>query len=935
MTKIKFILKFSILLLYTAALAQELPPIENYIPENYKGGNQNWSLSQSDEKYIYVANNNGLLEFNGANWKLYPSPNGTIVRGVKVVNDLIYTGCYMEFGFWKRNEFGNLEYESLLPKLNEPLIEDEHFWNIINIDNWILFQSLDRIYIYNTLDQSFNIINSKTTRAKIFIVGNSIYFQKINEGIFKIENGKPVLVSNRPEVQKNVIVGAFSIDNKTLFLNEQGTFYFFEEGDLSNWSIQADKELLNESVYSSLQLNDGSFILGTISNGIFHIDQYGNVLRKINQKNGLNNNTVLSIFEDIDHNIWLGLDNGISVINLKSPFSVYYDLSGKLGTVHASSILNDKLYIGTNQGLFFKKLNTSDDFKLIKNTEGQVWSLTLIDGILFCGHNNGTFVINNGVGEQISNYPGTWNIKKIGKNNDLLLQGNYVGLSILEKKKGNWQFKNKIEGFNYSSRFFEIINDDQIIVNHEYKGIFLLEIDPDFSKISKLDKKGPSNYGSSIVSYKNNVIYGSKNGAFRYDLVDREFKKDSILSTYLFGENDIISGSLIAKNESNELWGFTDKNIIVVSSGSFDDTPQVNKIPIPSFLRRNLKLGYENVTRVKDDLYLIGTSDGYVILNFDKFEPKNYSIKINTISKGFQHALKDQVSLMFDNNFKSNDNNLHFTFSVAEFDKFTEIRYQYKLQGLYNEWSNWISDSYLSFENLPHGDYTLSVRGLIGNEISENTATYEFIIEKPWYLSNLMIVIYGLIFLGLLYINYYFYKRHYNRRQLKLLEEKQREFKVKQLESEKVIMELKNEKLKQEVESKNRELTISTMSIIKKNEILNSIKRELLELNTGDSCKQAIKTIDKNINNKKDWEFLENAFNNADKDFLKKVKSLHPELTPNDLRFCAYLRLNLSSKEIAPLLNISVRSVEIKRYRLRKKINLPHEKSLVEYILEI
>ena len=90
-----------------------------------------------------------------------------------------------------------------------------------------------------------------------------------------------------------------------------------------------------------------------------------------------------------------------------------------------------------------------------------------------------------------------------------------------------------------------------------------------------------------------------------------------------------------------------------------------------------------------------------------------------------------------------------------------------------------------------------------------------------------------------------------------------------------------------------------------------------------------------NVNNKKDWEFLENAFNNADKDFLKKVKSLHPELTPNDLRFFAYLRLNLSSKEIAPLLNISVRSVEIKRYRLRKKINLPHEKSLVEYILEI
>jgi AraC family chitin signaling transcriptional activator len=77
------------------------------------------------------------------------------------------------------------------------------------------------------------------------------------------------------------------------------------------------------------------------------------------------------------------------------------------------------------------------------------------------------------------------------------------------------------------------------------------------------------------------------------------------------------------------------------------------------------------------------------------------------------------------------------------------------------------------------------------------------------------------------------------------------------------------------------------------------------------------------------------AFNNADKKFIKKVKSKHPDLTPNDLRLCAYLRLNLSSKEIAPLLNISHRSVEVKRYRLRKKMNLSHNLNLTNYILEI
>ena len=125
------------------------------------------------------------------------------------------------------------------------------------------------------------------------------------------------------------------------------------------------------------------------------------------------------------------------------------------------------------------------------------------------------------------------------------------------------------------------------------------------------------------------------------------------------------------------------------------------------------------------------------------------------------------------------------------------------------------------------------------------------------------------------------------------------------------------------------------MSLIKKNEFLSYIKNELLKIDTNNNVKQIIKIINNNINNTDDWKLFEEAFNNADKDFLKKVKDKHPELTPNDLRLCAYLRLNLSSKEIAPLLNISSRSVEVKRYRLRKKMNLPHESSLTNYIIEL
>lgn len=149
------------------------------------------------------------------------------------------------------------------------------------------------------------------------------------------------------------------------------------------------------------------------------------------------------------------------------------------------------------------------------------------------------------------------------------------------------------------------------------------------------------------------------------------------------------------------------------------------------------------------------------------------------------------------------------------------------------------------------------------------------------------------------------------------------------------MIELRNYGLKNEIEARNRELATSTMSMVKKSQILSEIK-EALTAQTGENdLKQVIRLVEDNINNKEDWAFFENAFNHADKDFFKKVKDKHPNLTANDLKLCVYLRLNMSSKEIAPLLNISHRSVEIKRYRLRKKINLEREINLNEYFINL
>lgn len=915
--------------------AQELPPIELYDSKDYGAENQNWSISQNDDKYIYVANNKGLLEFNGAKWQLYPSSNESIIRSVSVIGDRIYTGCYMDFGYWRRNEFGNLTYTSLSKSLNLPLVEDEQFWNIMSFDGFILFQSLSRIYICDSEKNSYKIIDSDHTITKIFKVNNSIYYQSLDEGVFKIENGISKIICNDPIVKTNSLVNIFNLDGDLLMETQEKGFYVWKSNQLSKWAVSSSDYVSTLSVYSSLQLKNGNFVLGTISNGMVYLDKAGNFIYKIDQSSGLGNNTVLSLFQDIENNIWLGLDNGINAINMNSPFRIYNDDEGKLGTVYTSIVFNDKLYLGTNQGLFYKTIKSNDGFTFVEGTKGQVWCLIEYYGTLFCGHNVGTFKVDNGKAELIITIPGTWNIKPYLNDPTILLQGNYNGINVLQLQNGKWTFKNKLEGFDISSKYFEVADQHKIFVSHEYKGVFELQINDELTKVLSVKKNPQLEKGinSSLVTYNGQVVYAFERGVFVYNEKDRTFEKDSFLSS-VFQPNHYTSGKLIPDVYHNKLWVFSDINLSYISPGKLSNTPTITSISFPRSLRKEM-VGYETVSYIDGNKYLMGTSTGYIVIDLDKLNHNSYDISINSITNYAIDGNPSQIKMDDFSEFISKENNLGFTYSVAEFDKYLEAEYQYQLKGYSEQWSEWSSNSSALFKNLPYGNYMFKVRARVGNTLTSNTSSYKFKINKPWYISNTMILLYVVSVILFSILMHYLYRSYYKKQKEKLLLKNKRDLELKQLENDQQLMQVENEKLQQDVDNKNRELAISTMSLIRKNEFLNNIKEELKNADDSKALKPVIKFIDKNLNNIDDWKFFQEAFNNADKDFLKKIKSKHPSLTPNDLKLCAYLRLNLSSKEIAPLLNISTKSVEVKRYRLRKKMDLPHDYSLTNYILEM
>lgn len=908
---------------------QSLSPLQSFPIEEYGAGNQNWMITQGKNNEIYVANNEGLLTFDAERWKLYPT--NSIVRSVAFFDGVLFTGSYMDFGYWTQETNGELTYHSLVVEHDIKMIEDEQFWNIFRIQDNLVFQSLNRIIFLNRTSNELRFITPEKPILKSFVVADRLYLQLEGDGIFQYASTGISYVFGRSEFQDTEVIEIFPLSDGLRVLTSSKGFFSYRNNRLRPWPI-LHPNLQNELVYSGLRSRKGDYVIGTVTDGLYVVSENGRTSKHFNFEKGLLNNTILSIFEDKDSNFWLGLDNGINCMLTNSPLQVYYDSKGQLGTVYASKRFQDKLYVASNRGLFFRSFDNPDEkFKSIPGLSGQNWNLEIVNDVLFVGHDRGTFFVNGKTAIRIGSYIGAWVHRNVNRNT--ILVGAYDGLHVLNRINGVWKYAYKISGFDISSRHMEIINEREILISHEYKGVYHLTLSEDRTVAEKVDlldiRRGRH---ASLAKLDQTIFYLSPDGMFRFDQQAEDFLPLAI-SSKMFANDSYLTGKMIV-DQQNQIWTFFENNIALLERNIFDSSFSVQKIPLHSNFRKT-NLGFENIGDLNNGSYIIGTINGFMTLSLNQYVTPSSSLFFSQISA--YDLTQKEINLPFDKQVKlpSEKNNIQFSFSVPYYSKLNSIQYQWFLENYHKDWVSLKDQSSVEFKNLDFGDYTFYVRAQSGQQQVGDVLSYSFAIDYPWYISIWAILIYILLLFLLSLLVNNLYTSYYKKQQLKYIEETKKELALKELSNTKILVEAKNEQLNQRIESKNRELAISTMSMIKKNTLLGSIKDELIHVNELSEVKKVIRNIDKNINDNEDWTYFEEAFNNADKDFLKKIKELHPKLTPNDLRLCAYLRLNLSSKEIASLLNISPKSVEIKRYRLRKRMNLEHKTNLIGYILSV
>lgn len=934
------------------------PYVQNYTKSAFKAGNQNWAVAQSADGVMYFGNNHGLLSYDGAAWQLHQMPHKIIVRAVATDGQgRVYVGGFGEMGYWSHNSEGIFTYTSLIGKVPEEHRPKDEIWKIYADGEQVYFQSFGRIYSWD--GKKMHVVQASQPFLFLLKAGDRYFADVIGEGLYELKENKLTRLNNSGKLADERVLSVLPFKGQQLLIGTvRNGLYLYDGKDFRPWANEANNYLKSYQLNNGAKVNEQYYAFGTILNGIVIIDGQGRLLHTLNKKSGLQNNTVLSLYTDAAQNLWAGLDNGIDRVEVDSPLNFFFDKEGTFGTVYSSIIHDDKIYLGTNQGLFYSSWKKEGgaathniDFKIIAGSQGQVWELVEIDGELLCGHNEGTFRVEGDVLTKISDVKGGWALKKFNSSPNLLIQGTYTGLVVYRKDaSGHWVFSHRVGAFGEPSKNVEQDNSGNVWVSHAYKGLFKLSLSPDLktvtaSKSFDVADGLPSNYKVNISRLYNNLLFSSDAGFYLYNELSGKFSPYQELNERL---GNLATANRIIPASGHRYWFINHGKVALVNLKN-PQKPIVSSNEF-SILDGRMVQEYESISKIRDNLYLISVDDGFVIYDTEARKqarsgvPKVLVRRIET-TMNEQRLLKDTGSQSTAIKLPYSQNSIRFTYALPYF-KQANIQYQHQLEGYTDRWSGWSNAFQKEFTNLSHGSYTFKVRARVNGSTTTSTTVYYFEVLSPWYATWWAYALYALAATALVWLGFRFYGRKLQREQLRiqreLENEKQEQLRQEAILHEQKLVKLRNEQLKSDLESKSRELASTALNIVNKNELLQNISSEVNKLQDKEASpivekqlKKIQKIITEGMSSGNDWELFEQSFDETNANYFKRLKAQHAELTPNDLKLCAYLRMNMNSKEIASLLNITVRSVELRRYRLRKRLKLEHEENLTEYLLQL
>jgi AraC family transcriptional regulator, chitin signaling transcriptional activator len=905
---------FIVSLLIPACYAQELLPFtENFTKSEYQGDNQVWNVVQGNDNAMYFANNHYFLRYNGVKWEKYGLPNKTIIRSVFVDGDKIYCGSYKEFGYWKRIN-GKMEYTSLSKGKNLFLgnADNEEIWKVFRHGNVLYFQSFNELYYVD---------GTKTGKIKFpsqisycYVIDGSIYVASVRNGMYKFDGKSFTHIAGWPELNDNVVHGMEKYGGQVYIFTKYSGIYIVKDGKLTSWNNPLNFKLKNEVIITAKFAGD-KLIVGTGLLGAYIIDIKSGNYKNINRSNSLKNNAVLSLAIDREKDLWLGLDNGIAHIELNSPVTLFTDNLGILGSVYSLAEKTAGYLFVTNHGIF----SYNGALSAIPNTQGQVWDIYENNGNFIIGHNDGTFVYDGQSVRKVNPVNGGWKFLK-SNYEDVYFQANYSGIAVYKNINdlSKWTI---LDSITKPIRNIAQNRPGELWAADNYRSLYRIKYDSNFKvqrveNISSLNKIN-SDYGVKLFNYRNEILFLINSKWYYYNNVS-----DKLEENVLFNK---------AFNNISDIIPVDEDNFMVIRNGLLYSILQNNNDFIWKLVPEKYyhgRLIMENTKAYKSgNSLLINLDDGFMKLNpyIQKMNPGNISIE----AYFKETKIDEDTKIAYNNSLEIN--------LISGFYGYSKPDLYYRL----NDSGKFIPirNGLIVLNNLTGGHQKFDVYYFNGKDY-DLLKTFTFNVARPWYFSWYMILAYMVIIASSFFLYYRWNKVRYLEK-LRLSEEElkhRRQILELELETESRLRQEQYEKhvLEMEVQNKASEVAGKSLSIAKHSEMIENIQAVLDAENEVADLKAKIKKIIKtNSISKNEWQSFEKNLIKSHEEFVEKLSKKYPSLTPKDIKLSIYLKMNLSSKEIAPLMNISFRGVELHRYRLRKKLEIPQEVSLSRFMISI
>jgi signal transduction histidine kinase/CheY-like chemotaxis protein len=750
----------SLLIFPGSAPAQQSPDlgypiVRTFASHEYRAHPENWSITTDARGLVYVANESGILEYDGTSWRTILLSYGHRPRALGVDRKgVVYVGATGEFGLLAADSTSTLRYRSLLPEMPR---EERGFSSIESIsvvDEGVFFLSRSRLFRWN--GDTLRVWRGRTPFQRSFQVHGDLYVTQWGRGLMRMMGDSLTVVPGGEQFSRVQIRLILPAPDGGLFVFDDRRAVFFYDGySFALLTKFADPVFREDYPVSGLALADGTLAIGTARTGVALVRPDGRLQRVFNSSLGLPYGSVRSVHLDDAGGIWVALDNGIARLDPSPVLTTFDGASGLTGSVQHVTYANNTLTAATDMGLFeLRPASGTLPARFVQRRDVQipVWSMLQYKGALLLGSSEGVYGLSDSL-RLLASESGIRVLYIPESDSSLIYAGGRSGLMRLRKSSST-------SGWNAAIRLGGMSSDVRSVVPDE-DGVLWMGLSPGgvaSVEWPSADSLRPtvhlydarSNIPSGIVTpvrIERRVLFQAASGLFALDPERRVFEADNLTGQYL-PENGS-EYKLILEDSDGSIWLFSASasgRLQKLPDGSYDwqEMQALNRLG-----NRTINTFFCNSISPRRRVCWIGTDRGLFRLDPSATESSSSlpSAMIRRVTTG-GFTLYGGAGNPLPGTLPFRSNNLTFSFAVPDYLGLEKPIFQSRLDGNDEFWSEWSEATRRSYTNLPEGDYVFRVRARreLGEPAPEGV--FRFKILPPWYRTWWSYALYILGFLA-------------------------------------------------------------------------------------------------------------------------------------------------------------------------------------------